>query len=85
MGMANQQKTWGRKPRSVHENCNNSNSRREDDEPDEGNGQANALIWSTACATLLQITGSGLDVADRFLDLHAPGASIPWISPSRAT
>ncbi|GFV72839.1 hypothetical protein TNCV_1325501 [Trichonephila clavipes] len=43
--MTNHHRTCGHKPRSVGENRGNI-SCREDDEPDEGSGQANVEIWS---------------------------------------
>ncbi|GFW43018.1 hypothetical protein TNCV_1474141 [Trichonephila clavipes] len=44
MGMTNHHRTWGRNPRLVGKNRENS-SRWKDDEPDEGSGQAKAARY----------------------------------------
>ncbi|GFW50561.1 uncharacterized protein TNCV_2888641 [Trichonephila clavipes] len=44
MGITNYHGTWGRKPRLIRENCNNS-SRRKEDVPDEEGGQTNGGIY----------------------------------------
>ncbi|GFX32797.1 hypothetical protein TNCV_889351 [Trichonephila clavipes] len=63
IGMANQRRTWSRKPRFAEENRDDS-SRREEHEPDEGSSQTNAWIWSAMVRlkNLMQISHFPLEL-----------------------
>ncbi|GFY02921.1 hypothetical protein TNCV_3508011 [Trichonephila clavipes] len=95
LGDENYHRKWGRKPRLVAENCDNS-SCRGNNAPDDGvaGGTTGSSSMMTSQhtfrlrdvnASMLHIPRGGLDGANLLLILHAPGTSNSWISSSEAT